>query len=440
MQLLKIYSTLFLIGFIFYTGNSQQPSKVYTVGAMKDMGKTNFKTQFWLDTIANKSDLFGMGPYDRMKGEITVFDGKPFYASAFEEGKTVVGQSWDIRTPFFVYANVTKWKAFQFSWDITSVEDIQNKVATIAKQNGYKLTEPFPFKITGNFDAITNHIVTPRSADVEGYREGVKQQLFSFNKIEGSLLGFYSEKHQGIFTSSKSYVHVHFLSDDQTFMGHLDKITTDVKSLTLYLPAMQKAYKTGLKVNDTDFSKGRLGNIQEVDLKDLVKFHGHLCDGLVVGQLALEQALLKLYPNGIVDRTNTRIVSKPSPCLTDAAIYLTGGRLQFNSFYVSEDIDGLFNLQRIDNGKSVSVSLKKNIKPKEIDNLGAKAVKGELSPCELDGLKSMEDAFSNKLLSENPKDNFTVVELADFEWNPTLKNDFIKTDILNKNKANCSAK
>ena len=50
----------------------------------------------------------------------------------------------------------------------------------------------------------------------------------------------------------------------------------------------------------------------------------------------------------------------------------------------------------------------------------------------------MEDEFSKKLLSENPKANFTVVELDNFEWAPVLKNDYTKTDVLNKNKEKCS--
>ena len=77
MRQFKLYITLLLIGFISYNGNSQQPGKVHTVGAMSEMGKNNFKTQVWLDTIPDKAHLFGMGPYDRMKGEIMVFDGKP---------------------------------------------------------------------------------------------------------------------------------------------------------------------------------------------------------------------------------------------------------------------------------------------------------------------------------------------------------------------------
>ena len=189
---------------------------------------------------------------------------------------------------------------------------------------------------------------------------------------------------------------------------------------------------------DTDFSKGRLGLEHSVALEDLEKFHGHLCDGLVVGYQALELALQRLYPNGKTDRTNTRIVSKPSPCLTDAAIYLTGGRYQFNTFYVSDKISGLFVVQRIDNGKTITVAMRKEVKPSEIDSLGAIAVKGELPACDLDKLKKLEDDFSNYLLKTEPSKNFITKEMHDFEWNPDLKNDFIKTDILNKNKPNCN--
>ena len=194
-----------------------------------------------------------------------------------------------------------------------------------------------------------------------------------------------------------------------------------------------------IKVIDTDFSKGRLTLEHELNLEDLEKFHGHLCDGLVVGFLGIKEGLVALYPNGIIDRTNTRIVSKSSPCLTDVAVYITGGRYQFNSFYVDNAIEnGFYIIQRKDNGKTVLVNLNNGVKPPKINELGAKAVEGKLPACELDELKKMEDDFSNKLLSENPKDNFTVIEITNFEWKPVLKNDYIKTDILNKNKSNCN--
>lgn len=437
MNKLHFAFLLLSAAFVSHTSFAQNTPKVNTRGAMSEMGNT-FDLNIWLDTLADKSHLFAMGPYDKMKGEITVVDGKPFYASAFIEGKAVVSQSWDIRSPFFVYSNVKEWEEYELSGSINSVDEIQEKVAAIAKSKGYDLKEPFAFKIEGNFDQMTCHIVTPRSPQVEGFRPDVKSQNFSLEKTKGQLIGFYSEQHQGVFTGSKSFVHIHFLQDDQTFMGHLDKISTNNGSLKLYLPKKLNQVKTRMKVNDTDFSKGRLGNVQNIDLDDLVKFHGHLCDGLVVGQLALQQALKKLYPDGIIDRTNTRIMSKSSPCLTDAAIYIAGGRYQFNTFYVSDKIAGLYTVQRLDNLKAVTVQLKKGVKPQEIDQLGAIAVKGELPACDLDKLKALEDDFTEKLLATNPDENFIVTEILDFKWNPVLKNDYLKTDILNKDKTTCN--
>jgi acetolactate decarboxylase len=193
-----------------------------------------------------------------------------------------------------------------------------------------------------------------------------------------------------------------------------------------------------IQVVDTDFSKGRLGLDHRIYLNDLEKFHGHLCDGLVVGFLALKEGLKELYSDGVVDRTNTRIVSKPSPCLTDAAAYLTGGRMQFNTFYVSPDINGLFVIQRIDDEKAVAVNMKPGVKPKLIDDMGNLAAEGKLSPCELDTLKTLEDEFSERLLREPASDNFEISPLDNFDWKPVLRNDFLKTDILNKNAAPCT--
>ncbi|MGJ8739198.1 acetolactate decarboxylase, partial [Zobellia laminariae] len=192
---------------------AQTTPKVYTKGAMNNMGPT-YDIKVWLDTIPDKSHLFAMGPYDKMKGEITVFDGKPFYASAFEEGKAVVSQSWDIRSPFFVYSNVKNWEKFDLIGPLNSIQEIQEKVGTIAKSQGYNLNKPFAFRIAGKFDQMTTHIVTPRSPDVEGYRNGIKSQNFSLNNDKGEILGFYSEQHQGVFTGSKSFIHVHYLRDD----------------------------------------------------------------------------------------------------------------------------------------------------------------------------------------------------------------------------------
>jgi len=202
---------------------------------------------------------------------------------------------------------------------------------------------------------------------------------------------------------------------------------------------MQNAFaqNPAIKVLDTDFSKGRLILRQTITLDDAAKFHGHLCDGLVVGFLGLREALYKIYPDSIIDRTNTRIVSKSSPCLTDIAIYLTGGRYQFNTFYVSDSIKFAFIVQRIDNGKTYAVKLKPGIKPAAIDSLGNLANIGRLDACGIDSLHQIENRFLHQLLAANPQEAFIVEEIKNYAWNPIISNAFLKTDIVNKNLQNC---
>lgn len=191
-----------------------------------------------------------------------------------------------------------------------------------------------------------------------------------------------------------------------------------------------------IKVNDTDFSKGKLGNMQNIKLKDVAKFHGHLCDGLVESFIALEFGLKQLYSDRIIDRTNTRIISKASPCLTDMAVYISGGRNQYNTFYVDNTIEGMYIVQRIDNLKTILIKRKPNVKPLIIDELGNKAIKGELNECELKELKKLEDQYAKFLKKSEPEALFEVSNLQNFSWQPKLET-YIKTDIINKNKSNC---
>lgn len=192
-----------------------------------------------------------------------------------------------------------------------------------------------------------------------------------------------------------------------------------------------------LTVLDTDFSKGRLINKQMIGLQDLEKFHGHRCDGLVMGFLALRYSIASIYSDSIVDRTNLRIISKPSPCLTDVAVYITGGRYQFNTFYTSADIPYMYEIQRIDTKQAWGIKLKPNIFPNNIKILGNLAIEGKLDSCELKNLKTMEDDFSNFLLKKRPEDLFIIEEIQDFNWTPENKNNFLKTDVINKMKEPC---
>lgn len=413
-----------------------QEKKVRSAGAMSEMGKNGFAPTISMDTLQKYPRIFGMGPLGKMQGEITFADGVPYSGYADLDGKAFIQENWDINSPFFVYGEVEEWVSISLEGKLDDVSSIEKLIETIAPKNGIDLIQPFFFKLEGTFDEMITHIVTPRSPDVAGFKPKRNQENYQHQGESGELIGVYSQIGKGIYTHQNSNIHVHFINDKKSFTGHLDKIQTNLKGAVLYLPKPKKSIS--FKTNDTDFSKGRLGFHQEVEMDDLVKFHGHLCDGLVVGAMGLNQALETLFPEGVIDRTDLRIVSKSSPCLTDVAVYLTGARYQFGTFYVDDAIDGMYVVQKISDGAAIQVNLKKGVKPTIIDEMSTLAVNKELSGCELDKLKGIEDDFMDFLLEADAKEIFQITVLKDFEWKPVLKGDFTKTDVLNKNAASCA--
>jgi acetolactate decarboxylase len=182
------FSTFFLL--IINYSFAQQ---VYYQGSMSGMDKDNFAPHIKIDTLTHKKHLFGMGPYGRMQGEITIFDGKPFYSSVDEKGRGMVSSNWEIESPFFVYANVENWAEYEVSAEFNTLEDIQKVVEETAQSKGYDLKKPFPFRIKGVFDIMTTHIVMPRSQEIKGYRSGKKQTDYILeNQQREKLCGFVS--------------------------------------------------------------------------------------------------------------------------------------------------------------------------------------------------------------------------------------------------------
>jgi acetolactate decarboxylase len=213
---------LFFAITLHFIAYAQEPKNV---GSMATMGKENFAPHIKLDTIAHKKHLFGIGPYGRMEGEITVWDGTPYYSSVNNLGEGIVTKSWEIEAPFFVYTNVSKWKKYKIDFNCKNLDDLQKAIENLAKAKDYDLRTPFVVKIKGKLDKLTTHIVMPRSADIAGYQADKKQADYDFEQTEGEVLVFYSQKHQGIYTHKDSFIHAHFLSNDKKTMGHIDKIS-----------------------------------------------------------------------------------------------------------------------------------------------------------------------------------------------------------------------
>lgn len=111
------------------------------------------------------------------------------------------------------------------------------------------------------------------------------------------------------------------------------------------------------RVLDTRSAQGVLDNAPKtVTVSDLVRFHGHACDGLVRAAYAFRALFdAMLGPDEPIDRTDLLVVSKNSPCLGDVAAYLTGGRVRFGSHRLDAGLGVGFVVQRMSDAVTFEV-------------------------------------------------------------------------------------
>lgn len=188
--------------------------------------------------------------------------------------------------------------------------------------------------------------------------------------------------------------------------------------------AVKAEYNTPINVLDTDSALGRYSlKTKEIALKDIVRFHGHMCDGLVIAYVEIKEVLTKLFPNRPVDRTDLRAVSKNGPCWVDTVAYVTGARLNFQTLRIDNTIGDGFILQRISTGEAYSVHLKPGVFPKDQADLEAKIrkLRAEGKPVtaeDINQVEKMGDALSLKLLTTAPADLLEIKPLQNYRFVP----------------------
>jgi formylmethanofuran dehydrogenase subunit E len=174
------------------------------------------------------------------------------------------------------------------------------------------------------------------------------------------------------------------------------------------------------QVRDTESSHGRYApETKTILVKDLVKFHGHACDGLFRGVMALSRAVAVLFPDdGVLDRTDLRVLSRNSPCLGDVAAYLTGGRVRFNTQDVRDEPGVWFVVQRITTGETVRVTENPDVYPAHLTAEESRLVAaGTATPTALDALQAAQWDWVRTVLLTTPTETlYTVTAIPNGVW------------------------
>ncbi len=194
-------------------------------------------------------------------------------------------------------------------------------------------------------------------------------------------------------------------------------------------------YAPTFQVRDTESSLGPYASrTKTITLKDLVKMHGHPCDGLVTAACALSVGLRELYPDGVIDRTDTGGICNNSPCYGDVVEYLTGGRIRFGTQKIDPSLGSEFILYRFSTHQAVKVALKPGVFPAEVARLEAKIRRGDFSVADMRRCQQLEWDYARNLLQHPLTESFTVTPLANFTWQPDAYEHLGKRgDIINKN-------
>lgn len=177
-------------------------------------------------------------------------------------------------------------------------------------------------------------------------------------------------------------------------------------------------YAPVFQVRDTVNKYGRYAReTKTITLKDLIKFHGHFCGGLVEGAMVLKVAFDRLFPDGVVDRTDLRIASSNSACGGDVAAYLTGARARFGSHLIDPALkESDFVVQRVSNGRTVRAVINAATYPKDVRTQMKKIESGRFSPADIDLFQDLQWAYARKLASRPAIESVEATDDPDYAW------------------------
>lgn len=191
-----------------------------------------------LQDYSDLSNLYAMGALEGLGGEILVLNSEPLNSMA-KNGALVFDKSFDQKATLLVYSQVKDWERISIKATISNMEELQALIAKEAAAYGLNTSEAFPFMLKGDFQSIAWHVINAKEAEEQSHEAYKKAGLKGEDGFESAqILGFYSERHEGVFTHHGSYLHMHFINSDQTIMGHVDGLVNEGE-LELWLPKMK---------------------------------------------------------------------------------------------------------------------------------------------------------------------------------------------------------
>lgn len=199
-----------------------QNGTVIATGAMRN---TMFNGQLAglirLDSIAQPG-TYGIGPVEFLRGELLLWDGHAYRSAAQGDTAMEVEQRPDSKAPFFVHQFVKEWTEIMLPDSITDLPMLD----AFLTARFAALGKPFAFTLQGKISEVRAHIVDVTPGTVingpdDAHRENKNYRLTDRTM---DLLGFFSTRHKAVFTHHDTNIHVHAITADRDWMGHVEEL------------------------------------------------------------------------------------------------------------------------------------------------------------------------------------------------------------------------
>lgn len=232
-QILAIVSlTLLLVSCIPETRDAE----VKYAGALRTLMSGNLEATAALDTLSKRKNLYALGAFENLKGEIQIFNGRAFNTSVASK-KVVFDTTFDKKVALIVYAQVSNWQNIEMPNEIDSSIKLEGFIEEQAKALGINTEKPIPFLIEGNAQSLHWHVINWKDSDTVHTHQKHKES--GLNGVEENkeveIIGFFSKSHKAVFTHHSTFLHMHFKTDNNEIAGHVDDLSLGQKA-TLKLP------------------------------------------------------------------------------------------------------------------------------------------------------------------------------------------------------------
>ncbi|MBI4716937.1 MAG: acetolactate decarboxylase [Planctomycetes bacterium] len=178
--------------------------------------------------VQRRPRAHAVGALAGLAGEITIVDGVAWRARVVDGQPVIAGAQGEDQAALLTLAYVGRWRTTRVVQPLADGA-LEAAIKRAAQEAGMATDAPLPFRIDGEFTALTLHIVRGACPMGGGAADQAPGDLAPWRwrldrPARGQLVGFFARGREGVVTHHGTSVHAHAIIEHQgrTLMGHVE--------------------------------------------------------------------------------------------------------------------------------------------------------------------------------------------------------------------------